>query len=168
MAPSSIVDKKYVRTEASYTEEEKDRVWNILSSRWVRPSNVDEDNNPIYSEGQTMVFNSEEDLNRVDLISHNDFRYRLNLNPKVDTNDVYISSITEKGSGYVPIDDYILLVVGGFSFNIQVLTVDADGGVLTAGIGAAEASEINLSNFNMNSDISSKWFGFWFQMHSRN
>ena len=150
LAPSSIVDKKYVRTEASYTEEEKDRVWNILSSRWVRPSNVDEDNNPIYSEGQTMVFNSEEDLNRVDLISHNDFRYRLNLNPKVNTDDVYISSITERGLGYA-FDDNILLVVGGFSFNIEVLTVDADGGVLTAGIGAAEASEINLSNFNMNS-----------------
>lgn len=152
LAPASIVDKKYVRTEASYTEEEKDRVWNILSSRWVRPSNVDADNNPIYESDQTLVFESEDDLNRVDLISHNDFRYRLNLNPMVDVNDVYISSIVDGGSGY-QVEDNILLVIGGFSFTITPLTVDEDGAVLTAGIGSNEpdVTRINLSNFNLNS-----------------
>lgn len=150
LAPSSIVDKKYVRTEASYTEEEKDRVWNILSSRWVRPSNVDSEGHVIYSEGQTMVFESEEDLNRVDLISHNGFRYMLNLNPVIDTNDVYISSITDGGADYTASTDCIILVVGGFSFSIIPLTVDADGSVLTAGIAPNDA-HINLSNFNMDS-----------------
>ena len=152
LAPASIVDKKYVRTEASYTEEEKDRLWNKLSSRWVRPSNVDENNVSIYSEGQTLVFESEDDLNRVDLVSHNGFRYLLNLNPMIDVDDVYISSITEGGEGYQA-DDVILLVIGGFSFSIIVETVDDDGRVLTAGIGSNETSvtSINLSNFNMNS-----------------
>ena len=155
LAPSSIVDKKYVRTEASYTTEEKERVWNVLSSRWVRPSCVDENNNPIYdlnTNQQTMVFESVEDLNKVDLVTHNDFRYRLNLNPLVDVNDVYISSITNGGAGYTT-QDTILLVIGGFSFTIVPETVDANGSVLTAGIGFNEPiTEVNLSNFNM-SDV---------------
>lgn len=152
LAPASIVDKKYVRTEASFTDDDKERVWNELSSRWVRPSNVDENNNPIYTEGQTLVFESEEDLNNVDLVSHNEFRYLLNLNPKVDINDVYISSITDGGSGYA-VEDVILLIIGGFSFSIIVETVDEDGVVLTAGIGSdtPNITHINLSNFNMNS-----------------
>jgi hypothetical protein len=41
LAPSSIVDKKYVRTEADYSNDDKERVWNTLKSRWVRPSNLD-------------------------------------------------------------------------------------------------------------------------------
>ena len=38
VSPASVVDPKYVRSEASFSEEDKDRLYNdILASRWVRP-----------------------------------------------------------------------------------------------------------------------------------
>ena len=154
LAPSSIVDKKYVRTEADYSNDDKERVWNTLKSRWVRPCNLDVEGNPI-STDEPFIFTSEEDLNKVDLVTYNDFRYHNNINNLINVGDVKIHTIEDGGSGYTVLDT-VLLVIGGFSFTITVTEVDSDGSVVACGIGSDETdvTAINISNFDLaDSDI---------------
>lgn len=156
IAPTSVVDKKYVRTEVSYNLEDKDRLYNGLYSRWVRPTSLDIDGLPITNEiNQTneYVFNNSILLTKVDLINHNDFRYHTNLNPQVDPTEVELASIIDSGIGYA-VDDIGVVIVGGFAFHYIVSSVDESGRVLDLKISpSSEDYMINLSNFDMMNDM---------------
>lgn len=159
VAPTSVVDPKYVRTDVNYTDYDKDRLYNTLESRWVRPIH-DRKTGTVPTSDNDYVFTSLTDLNNVDLYYKNNFRVRENLNPRVDPNDVYAGTIIEKGKYYHE-GDYGIIYVGGFGFQYNVIAVDADGGITEFSVSPVKAGDsedktypnINLSNFDMNSDI---------------
>lgn len=157
IAPTPIVDPKYVRSEASYSESDQDRIANVLNSKWVRPTHVDVNNTPIYNhylrENNMFVFQTMTGLNAVDL-TLNGFRYRSNLNPMVQSSDVHVARITRGGTGYA-VNDIGKVIIGGFAFTYTVNTVNIAGVVLTATLSAPPETEINLSNFDMSSPTSS-------------
>lgn len=156
VAPTNIVDPKYVRTEIGFTESDKDRLYNKLTSRWVRPTALDINGVAIVNgypiqNGNTIVFQSEEMLNLVDLVNHNDFREYTNLNPQVKPEDVTVASIATPGSGY-DIGDIGLIVVGGFSFEYHVTSLTPiDNGVAEVEIHPSSETikKISISNFDM-------------------
>lgn len=153
IAPSSIVDKKYVRTEASFTVEDKDRLYNTLADRWVRPSALDNEGIPVYKhkgEDNQYVFNNVESLKSVDLINQNQYRKYDNLNPLINSLNVTLDSIITPGTGY-KVNDVGSIVVGGFTFNYIVKRVSETGSVVEAVVAPAnnEIREINLSNFDL-------------------
>ena len=157
LAPTSIVDKKYIRSYASINEDDVNRIRNGLHDRWVRPIHVDSEAHPIYVPGEegsnsnTFVFDSMELLRRVDLYTYNDFRSYSNLNPMVTVSDVEVETITNSGSGYTT-ESYGVLVVGGFSYTYHVDAVNAIGGVTSVTIYPAEgrqSDQISLSNFDI-------------------
>ena len=50
LVPVAIVDPKYVRSQAAYTTDEKNKLWNVLNSKVVIPKDLDEYGNPIYGQ----------------------------------------------------------------------------------------------------------------------
>ena len=161
LSPTTVVDKDYVHTDASYSESDRNRLYNILSSKWVRPNALDSDGNKIsdkYENSNDFIFSSIVDLNSVDLVNHNDFRRYINLNPSVDAHKVSVGLIYSPGSLYKP-GDIGTVIVGGFAFNYTVESAtDIDesnqtgGAVTKVVISPSHDYNINLSNFNMNSD----------------
>lgn len=151
IAPTSIVDSEYVRTTATYTTEDKDRIYNTLHTSFVKPTMLDYAGNKIttYS-GQTndYAFVSETLLNKVDMLTYNDLRIHTNINPMVNPLDVELAAITTRGAGYV-VDDIGTVIVGGFAFNYTVTEIDKQGGVTNLVISADKTSYINLSNFTL-------------------
>lgn len=160
LSPNPIVDNKYVRTEANYTTSDKDRLYNTLTTRWVRPTALTKNGKPVYEERgytnrfafETNIFGDGTVLNTlddVDLINHNNFRYRINLNPLVDVTKISVASVYDSGKDYV-INDIGVCVIGGYSFTYVVEEVDENGGVTKLGLVPDDrASFINLSNFDM-------------------
>ena len=148
-----VVDKNYVRSTASYTDDDKNRLWNEVNwyDRWVRPSAKDVNGTPItayeYQNGDSYIFQSESLLKLVDMYDMNDFRIIENLNPIVDANHVSVYNISEPGSGY-NVNDTGTLIVGGFAFVYQVEQVDSSGAVTDVSI-LSDSGSINLSNFDM-------------------
>ena len=165
LSPDPIVDKKYVRTEAMYTEADKNRLYNVIASRWVKPTALTVNGNPVHEElgfNNKFAFESyiESDgtfvntLEAVDLIDHNNFRYIENLNPYVDVSKIHISNISSPGKNY-NVNDTGVTVVGGYSFTYIVEEVDDVGGVTKLSLVPDDrASSINLSNFDMSSATS--------------
>lgn len=158
LSPTNVVDKKYVRSECSYTLEDKSRLYNDITSRWVRPIHENTMGVPVYSteiaeDDNKFVFRNLDALNSVDLVNHNNFRYKENLNPMVDGSDVSLASIVEKGTKYAEGDVGVILV-GGFGFNYTVTEVDDYGRVLDALITPCEPGELSLSNFDMSEGMS--------------
>lgn len=155
IAPSLVVDKKYVRTQASYMNEDKDRLYNTLSNRWVRPTDLDKDGEPLTKNGDQsnkFIFMKESYLNSVDLKDHNDYRYYENLNPQVDVNKITLANIDDGGSEY-EIGNSGKIIIGGAAFNYSVTEVDENGSVTNLIIYPDEGLEfINLSNFDMMDD----------------
>lgn len=160
LAPTMVVDKKYVRTEAPFKVVDQDYLYNGSKSRWVRPTALDIGGRPIYSETYTQtngfIFDSMELLNNVDLVYHNDFRETVNLNRGVNPNDVSIASIYAGGSGYVEGSEGII-VVGGYSFTYYVTSVSSTGAVTGAILASNDQSGtlINLANFDFVSEEAS-------------
>lgn len=157
LAPTSIVDKKYIRSYASITEEDIDRIQNGLHDRWVRPTHLDSNAHPIYVDGEecsnsnAYVFDSMEKLNRVDLYNHNDFRSYSNLNPMVTVSDIEVNAISNPGSGYTT-ESAGFLVIGGFAFTYHVNAVNELGSVTSVTIYPTSGSlsdKISLSNFDI-------------------
>lgn len=153
LAPTSVVDKKYIRSEASYTEADQEYVYNGSKDRWVRPIHVDSGDVPIVfrpeQNGNHFVFESMELLKAVDLTNRNDFRVIQRLNQSTTPDHVKIDSIAEPGTGY-SVDSMGIIVVGGYSFTYVVESVNDSGGVLTASIGSNDDpnAKINLANFD--------------------
>ena len=154
-----IVDNKYVRTEASYTEADKNRLYNTLATRWVRPTALDKHGIPITEVAATpnkFAFGvnytpegSHNFLDDVDLFNHNDFRELTNLNPMVDVSKVHISSITNRGINY-GVGDTGVVVVGGYSFSYAINRVDEAGRVEEVVLSPdSRAGFVNLANFNI-------------------
>ena len=153
LSPDPVVDKKYVRSYASYSEEDKLRLWNVVNSydRWVRPTAKNELDEPITSyteQDGDYVFSNEYLLSQVDMYTYNDFNVVENLNPTVDPSDVHVSTIIDPGEGY-NFHDEGKIIVGGFSFTYEVQNVDENGGVTEVEIGGDSELPINLANFDM-------------------
>lgn len=149
IAPTSIVDKKYVRSQASYTDDEKYKVENVHDC-WVVPTMLDYAGNAITTyekQDNNYVFNSLEYLNAVDFRLYNNLRTHENVNSYVDTSKVELASIYTRGAGYV-VNDIGTVVVGGFAFHYMVSEIDSVGGVVDLVLSANEDS-INLSNFDL-------------------
>ena len=149
LSPTQVVDKQYVRQETSYTLEDKDKLYNQMASRWVRPNALTTAGSPVSTDNR-YVFNSLEELNRVDLFYHNDFRYTKNLSPRVPPNKVRVANIYSPGSGYA-YGDVGILMIGGYAFSYQVSIVDEGGGVRNVDIipNLSSDYEIHLSNFDL-------------------
>ena len=150
VAPTYVVDERYVRTEASYTEADRNRVYNVNSTKWVRPIHLDINEKPVKTDND-FVFKSVDQLNQVDLISHNEFRYMKQLVPMVDPADVSIANIIKPGEGYAT-NDFGYVYIGGFGFEYHVSEVDPHGAVIGVNLSYPELTDnrkINLSNFNM-------------------
>lgn len=152
IAPTPVVDKKYVRSEASYTDDDQEKLYNgITSDLWVRPTHLKMDGTPVYdpdtTENNEFVFQTLEGLNSIDLMNYNDFREYENLNQMVPTESVEVVSIVNPGSGYVQ-DDSGTIVIGGFGY-IYTITEVTDGVVTGVTIAGKPDVSINLSNFDM-------------------
>ena len=147
LSPTQVVDPKYVRQQASYDLDDKNRLYNTMASRWVRPNTLDAYGARIQSDN-TFVFQSEDALNRVDLINHNDFRELLNLVPEVDPSTVSVASIYDGGTRYA-IDDIGVIMVGGYAFTYQVTEVDVIGSVTGVSITPTKDVTVHLANFDM-------------------
>lgn len=155
VAPTSVVDKKYIRSEATFTEKDQDYLYNGSKNRWVRPTALDVTGTPIYTgepdtQSNEFVFDSMELLNQVDLMNHNDFRETTNLNRGVHPVDVSIAHIFEGGTGY-SVNSMGIIVVGGYSFTYQVTAVTASGSVVSAELASNDDAStlINLANFDL-------------------
>ena len=151
LVPISIVDPKYVRSKASYSESEKNKLWNVLNSKVVTPMAKDEYGNPIYenSEPNPYIFSSIENLQKVDLINNNDFREWINLNSMVDPSNVSVYSIANPGTGYV-VNSTGIVIIGGVAMNYIVNEIDDNGGVIDVSVIPQDNDTfINLSNFDM-------------------
>ena len=157
IAPVSIVDKKYVRSEASFSVEDKNRLYNILGNRWVKPSDLDYEGNPLTNangQDNKSVFNSVDILNKVDLVHHNLYRTYENINPMVEPSNVCLANITNPGKGYKE-DDIGIVVVGGFGFHYTITGIDDEGSVEDLIITpTTSGSDISLSNFDLMDDLS--------------
>ena len=154
LVPVAIVDPKYVRSQAAYTTDEKNKLWNVLNSKVVIPKDLDEYGNPIYGQSNPnpYIFSSIENLQKVDLIGNNDFREWINLNSMVDPTKVSVYSIANPGEDYI-VNATGIVVIGGVAMNYIVTAVNSNGGVTEVQVVPQDSSVfINLSNFDMNMD----------------
>ena len=153
ISPNPVVDKKYVRSYASYSEDDKQRLWNVVNSydRWVRPTAKDDTNTPIINypeQNGEYVFDDESLLMHVDMYTYNNFCVMENVNPKVNPDDVHVMSIIDPGEGY-NYNDKGKIIIGGSSFTYEVLDIDETGGVTEVEIKKDSDDLINLGNFDM-------------------
>lgn len=152
LVTTQVVDRKYVRTETSYLTNDKAKLYNELTTRWVKPSHLSRSGEPVYIEtgsDNRYVFNSLADLEIVDMYVFNNFRNMENLNPTIAVSEVRLGQpISDRGSGYA-VDDKGICIVGGCSFTYRVDSVDSDGAVQTLSITPDEhVTEIPLMNFD--------------------
>lgn len=159
LSPTTVVDKRYVHTDACYTEKDRIKLYNTLANRWVRPTNVDADGNPITEHSTSdndFIFNNESDLNDVDL-THvvNDFCEYENLNPMVDPQYIALDMITDPGNGY-KVGDMGIVIIGGASINYTVteLVGEEPSGVKNVTLTPSSNNPISLSNFDLVTDPS--------------
>lgn len=155
LVPVAVVDPDYVRSEVSYTEADKNRLFNTLASKFVTPEAVDASGVPFYIEnGPTRepykyIWQVASHLDDVDLVGHNNFREWINLNPVVDPKKIIVSNIVDGGHGY-EVNSVGIIVIGGVSLNYTVNEVEGDGVVTDVTVFPQDENQkINLSNFNM-------------------
>lgn len=157
LAPTNVVDKNYVHTDVSFSEAEKHRIYNTLSSRWVRPIHLDTNGNPITNrihEDNDYIFTYVHDLDDVSLDEYNDFRRYINLNPVVDPNDIEPGLIYSGGDGY-GVGDEGVIIIGGSSIIYAVTEINETDpehhtGVVTGvELRPNSSTSISLSNFDM-------------------
>lgn len=154
LSTTPIIDSKYVRTEACYSEADENRLRNMINSRWVRPTALTANGNPVWSElgfPNRFAFPTEYTLTQVDMVNHNDFRVWENLNPEVDIFKISIRQIQNTGEGYA-VNDRGECIVGGYAFTYEVREVNSDGGVTKVELSPDDRPEnqtINLANFDL-------------------
>lgn len=154
LSTTPIIDNKYVRTEASYTEADEDRLRNKINSRWVRPTALTANGKPVWSElgfPNRFAFPTPYTLMQVDMVNHNDFRVWENLNPEVDIFKISIRQITNAGEGY-QVNDRGECIIGGYAFTYEIREVDNNGGVTQVALSPDDRPErqtINLANFDL-------------------
>lgn len=153
LVPVSVVDKNYVRSEAPFRNSDLNRLYNELGSKVVVPTHCDREGVPIYdSEDQNnkYIFNSEELLNKVDLLyPGNNLRILDNLNPLVDPTKIRVARIDDGGTGYA-VGNSGIIIIGGCSVDYQVIEVDDTGIVTKVNVVPTDIDiPINLSNFDM-------------------
>lgn len=160
LAPVSVVDEDYVRTEIPFYEQDAERLYNTLGPRVVVPTMVNSAHIPINvasasTQSNPYIFDSPEMLYKVNLLMpENDTRTYVNLAPVVDPN--YLTSyIASGGSGYVA-GDHGVIFIGGAAMEYDVITAtpieDNDGGEVTEiNVYPHDDKPISLSNFKMRS-----------------
>ena len=155
VAPISVVDPKYTRTELSFTADDKDQLYNKMPLHWVRPCDDRYPGTGDNASDNDYVFTSVEDLSHVDMTNPK-FKRMINLNQRIDPTVVEAGLILEAGSGYI-VGDIGFVYVGGFAFQYGVLSVNASGGVTQFNITAIKQDDqpnktypdISLSNFEL-------------------
>lgn len=163
IAPVSVVDKEYVRSEASFTAKDIERLYNTLGNTMIKPTMFNAHNIPIYDpedmtnypeQDNKFVFASLDYLNEIDLLNpHNDVRLYENLTPLVDVDKVSVYRIVDGGEKYVA-GDIGMTIIGGSALEYVVDEIGVDGRVTSVSIHGVEAGQkIHLSNFNL-SDMS--------------
>ena len=152
LSPTTVVDKKYVHTDVCYTAADKEKLYNTLANRWVRPINVDSNGSPIETRDNDYIFSSVEDLNKIDLTrKENDFCEYINLNPVVPVDPglgIEVDRIVDGGSGYNE-NDIGIVIIGGTSINYTVTETSADGVVTAIELSSTSTTPISLSNFDL-------------------
>lgn len=152
LIPTQVVDKRYVRTETSYSVSDKSALYNLLPTKWVKPMDYGYAFMPVYEEygsDNKYVFESYDELMMVDMMStHNKFRTTINLNPQIPIEDISIGLIADAGSGYTT-QSLGLCIVGGCSFTYHVSEVGDNGEVRELSIAPPSGvTSIPLMNFN--------------------
>ena len=166
IAPVSVVDPKYVRTECNFSKADRDRLYNQYGNRWVRPSTTTYIDETTTETTYGYVFESLEALQQEDIEHNNRYRELINVDDRIDPSIVVAGSIKERGSNYV-FGDVGYIYVGGFAFTYNVLEVDNSGGVTEFSISAlrpgdiptTEIIPISLSNFDWNYDENRRIIG---------
>lgn len=155
LVPISIVDPKYVRSQAAYTTSQKEKLWNVLNSKVVTPLAEDEYGIPFYTgedgsrERYPYIFSNIENLKNVDLVNNNDFREWINLNSMVDPTHVSVYSIANPGRDYV-VNATGIIIIGGVAMDYIVTEVGENGGVVDVMVVPQDNDVfINLSNFDL-------------------
>lgn len=167
IAPISVVDKQYVRTEVPFKEEDINRLYNTLGTKIVVPTmytnslkKLYDPENPGFNNEQDneYIFNSEALLNEIQLLLEaNGVRELINLNPIVEPSHVKVNRIVDGGEGY-KVNDYGIIIIGGAALEYIVTDVDENGSVkeLSSLAGVDVGVGIHLSNFGIDDDD----FGF--------
>ena len=155
LSPTTVVDKKYVHTDVCYTENDKEKLYNTLSNRWVKPINVCDDGLPIETRTNDYIFDNVDDLNKIDLTNiKNDFCTWINLNPVVETFPTFriaVDTIVDGGTGY-HVNDMGVVIIGGSSINYTVTELNSEsetGPVKSIELTRTSDTPISLSNFDM-------------------
>jgi hypothetical protein len=160
VAPVSVVDPKYVRTELSYTSEDKNKLYNDTKIHWVRPTYERAFGVAKLSDND-YVFSSVDDLKAIDMMQ-DDVRELLpfedtgSFNVVIDPMELQPGPIVDNGNDY-KIGDIGLIYIGGFAIQYGVEAVNSSGGVTKFSITPVKQGDlpgkdypnIPLSNFDM-------------------
>lgn len=147
VAPTLIVDEKYIRSETNYSVADKDLIYNTLQSKHVKYLNNDINNGflPVYE----FTFDINNTFTKSYLIE-NGYARTINLNSSFRVGDVIsevnpkgVFTVNDPGTGYV-VDDKFSFIIGGLSFRGTVTDVDVDG--IVSGI------DIDMSYSNISDD----------------
>lgn len=140
VAPTVIIDPLYIHNDASYTDEDIERLWNELQSKWVTVDH-DETNLGIYSYNYDLDVN----INSSNILSksYGEYVEKINLNPYVEYGDCVVA-ISDTGSDY-EIDDTFTFYIGGILVTGTVVNVDA-GNVTEMTLDIRNTTQINIAN----------------------
>lgn len=158
LAPVSVVDEDYVRTEIPFYEQDAERLYNILGPRVVVPTMVNSNHIPINvassaSQDNPYIFNSFELLCKVNLLMpENDTRTYVNLAPVVDPSTL-TAYIATGGTGYA-VGDHGVVFIGGAAMEYDVVAAtpiesNSGGTVTEVNVYPHDERDISLSNFKM-------------------
>lgn len=141
IAPTVVADEKYIHSDASLSEAEKEMIMNTLRSKWASsPHNINDVRTKLG------VFGDMQDLD--DLINMNPsgpYTKRINLNPTVDYSTMTLT-ISQAGDGY-DINDQFTFYLGGLLVTGTVTDV-ASGEVVSATLDLGDDEAINIANLD--------------------
>ena len=135
VSPTIIIDKEYVRQYASYNDEDANRLWNTLSSRWVTKTHDDC--------GIGIFEECDLDVELPKSYLETNYSEKINLNPSI-TYDDCIMSIGNGGEHY-EIDDEFTFYIGGVLVTGKVVDV-TDGVVSSVTLDIDSSTSINYGN----------------------
>lgn len=141
IAPTIIIDEDYIHQDASFNEDEQERLINGLQSRWCT------DAHQIDGKGTFMGFFTDgQNLDmHLPVRSYTPYTRKVNLNPTVFFSDFGIG-ITNPGHGYA-VDDKFTFYLGGILVTGTITDV-FDGGAYTVELDVPDSQRINVANLD--------------------
>lgn len=141
VAPTIIVDTSYIHQNASFNEEEQERLVNYLQNRWCTdPHYVDRRMTHIgfFEESQNLDMH-------LPVRSYTPYTKKINLNPTIFFSDFGIG-VSEPGHGYEPGDQFTFYLGGILVTGTVVNTFD--GGAYTIELDVPDSQRINVANLD--------------------